>query len=197
MFSFSNISFSTIVTENRVKHFKYLSGLLNLNSTEELVSKLNLLYRASEHSFSANKFHQLCDEQGPTLTIVSCISKGFLFSSKRLFGGYASKSWFSGNISESAPGSFLFSLDKETKHEIYQKEKMAMQGWDNLGPSFGYHGDLDISDKCNSNASSLSNLGGTYSLPNGTLYKSRAAQEYFAGSDLFKVEEYEVYKILD
>ena len=109
------------VHSNYEINFNYLATLLGLNSFDQLNSKLNLLYRASEHNFDSNKFHQLCDGKGPTLVIVRS-------TTKRLFGGYSTKSWFSYDGYSSAPGSFLFSLDKQTKHEIYKNEENAIFG---------------------------------------------------------------------
>ena len=48
--------------------------------------KWKLLYRASEHGYSAESFHQYCDDRGPTLVIIKS-SEGWIF------GGYTTKSW--------------------------------------------------------------------------------------------------------
>ena len=48
--------------------------------------KLKLLYRASEHGYTASSFHQYCDDQGPTLIVIKS-SGGWIF------GGYTTKSW--------------------------------------------------------------------------------------------------------
>lgn len=42
-------------------------------------------YTASKHAFSAPKFHERCDNRGPTLTIVRVGS--------HIFGGYTDISW--------------------------------------------------------------------------------------------------------
>ena len=190
---------------NHTKHFEFLAKLLKLNrffdnlfnlnsdvSIDLLPKKLILLFRASENNFSASKFHKMCDGKGPTLTIVRS-------TSKKLFGGYASKSWFSGDKYEVASDSFLFSLDKETKHDIYQNEGKALRGSNDWGPCFGgsYIGvDMTLSDKCNLGSSSCTDLGQTYSLPKGMEFRSEEAQSYLAGSNLFQVEEYEVFKVV-
>ena len=44
------------------------------------------LYRASDHHFLGDSFHQYCDDKGPTLVIIKS-SEGWIF------GGYTSKSW--------------------------------------------------------------------------------------------------------
>ncbi len=49
--------------------------------------KWRLLYRASEHGYTANSFHECCDDvKGPTLVIIKS-SEGWIF------GGYTTQSW--------------------------------------------------------------------------------------------------------
>lgn len=44
-----------------------------------------MLYRASRDGFAAARFHALCDNKGPTVTLVK--------SGNNVFGGYTEKSW--------------------------------------------------------------------------------------------------------
>ena len=48
--------------------------------------KWKLLYRASEHGYTAESFHQYCDDKGPTLIVIKS-SGGWIF------GGYTTRSW--------------------------------------------------------------------------------------------------------
>ena len=48
--------------------------------------KWKLIYRASEHRYSAESFHEYCDDKGPTLVIIKS-SGGWIF------GGYTTRSW--------------------------------------------------------------------------------------------------------
>ena len=48
--------------------------------------KWKLLYRASEHDYTGESFHEYCDDKGPTLVIIKS-SDGWIF------GGYTTKSW--------------------------------------------------------------------------------------------------------
>ena len=48
--------------------------------------KWKLLYRASEHNYTAKSFHDYCDDKGSTLVMIKS-SKGFIF------GGYTTQSW--------------------------------------------------------------------------------------------------------
>ncbi len=52
--------------------------------------KWRLLYRASEHNYTAKSFHECCDDKGPTLIVIKS-SGGWIF------GGYTTQSW-SGSI---------------------------------------------------------------------------------------------------
>ena len=47
---------------------------------------MKLLYRASEHGYTAKSFHDYCDDKGPTLIIIKR-SEGWIF------GGYTTQSW--------------------------------------------------------------------------------------------------------
>ena len=47
---------------------------------------MKLLYRASEHGYTAKSFHEYCDDKGPTLIIIKS-SEGWIF------GGYTTQSW--------------------------------------------------------------------------------------------------------
>ena len=45
-----------------------------------------LIYRASEHGYSVDSFHECCDDKGPTLIVIKS-SGGWIF------GGYTTQSW--------------------------------------------------------------------------------------------------------
>ena len=48
--------------------------------------KWELIYRASEHGYTAESFHKCCDNKGPTLIIIKSI-EGWIF------GGYTTRLW--------------------------------------------------------------------------------------------------------
>ncbi len=48
--------------------------------------KWKLIYRASEHGYTAKSFHEYCDDKGPTLIVIKS-SGGWIF------GGYTTQSW--------------------------------------------------------------------------------------------------------
>ena len=182
-------TFKTIDKDHE-KHSNYIMTLFNLYFLDQLIAKLHLLYRGSEHNFDGSKFYQLCDGKGKTLVLVRS-------TTKKLFGGYATTAWHSNKYS-SAPGSFLFSLDQQTKHTIIKgNEVNAIYGDPSSSPIFGggNYGDLFLSKNCHSNKESRTDLGKTYSLPNYISFDTNESQSYLAGSYNFQVEEYEVFLI--
>lgn len=56
------------------------------------ISGLGLLYRGSRDGFNAAAFHQACDNQGPTLTLIRARDGGFVF------GAYLDVPWTSDNV---------------------------------------------------------------------------------------------------
>ncbi len=55
--------------------------------------KWKLLYRTSEHGYTAESFHKYCDKRGPTLILIKS-SLGWIF------GGYTTQSWSGWRISD-------------------------------------------------------------------------------------------------
>ena len=72
---------SVIVGDNS----EYLSNLTNWINPRRSENDWELCWRASRDDLDNNKFHSLCDEKGPTITIVKV--------GRYIFGGYTSLSW--------------------------------------------------------------------------------------------------------
>ena len=64
---------------------EYLSNLTNWIKLRKSESDWKLCWRASRDGWDTSRFHSLCDEKGPTVTIVKV--------GKYIFGGYTSLSW--------------------------------------------------------------------------------------------------------
>ncbi|CAG8840332.1 23901_t:CDS:1, partial [Cetraspora pellucida] len=80
--SFFNKLFNSNTTNENKKHSKTIT--LNTKPTHFSNNNLYdfiLLYRGKENDFNAKKFHDSCDNKGPTLTIIKT-------SDQRFFGGY-------------------------------------------------------------------------------------------------------------
>ena len=64
----------------------YLVNLTNLlKPVVQSEQDWKLCWRASQDGWAADTFHSLCDEKGPTITIVKV--------GRYIFGGYTSVSW--------------------------------------------------------------------------------------------------------
>jgi hypothetical protein len=120
-------------------------------------------YKASLNGFSSKLFHALCDDKGPTLTMV-------LLNDQRVFGGYTTSSW-SGNGYGTSQRAFLFTLFGPKKQwnpilfPCNPGDAHSILRFPTLGPCFGGGYDLyiplDDMSKCSSN------VGVSYALPEG------------------------------
>jgi hypothetical protein len=156
--------------------------LMNNNLLEKIgasPTKIKLIYKGTLDGFSAQKFHSLCNNKGPTITAIS--ANGFIS------GGYTSESWANQNnwINVAAGDAFLFTTAGGNVNKYYNTRypQYTMYDHQSYGPTFGGGHDLHISDNANANRNSYSNPY-TYTIPsNTTLF----------GSNNFKVNEIEVY----
>ena len=152
----------------------------------------NLLYRGSEHEFKASKFHELCDEKGPTITIIHN-------EHEHIFGGYASASWKETNNSEdvSAPGSFLFTIKPSCKIYDLKAEsegcEMEIGSDPDYGPLFGDGWDLYIVDDCNQSGNS-GGLADSYNGDSSEMFGGYSHESAYIGVQ-FHVIDYEVFSI--
>jgi hypothetical protein len=148
-----------------------------------------LLYRGSRDGFGASKFHEKCDNQTNTLTLIET-TKCFIF------GGFTPIAWDS--ISREKPDnsgkSFLFSL-KNPRNSAPRKF-MLMSGKNAIycsspyGPWFAGNWDMIVYDNCNTATSNYTNLGGSYVNDTGIDGKL-----VFTGERNFTVKEIEVFTI--
>ena len=90
------------------EHAEVLSNILNETMK---VQRVERLFRASEHGFSAEAFHQKCDNQEDTLVLVRT-------EFGKTIGGYTHYPWTSHSgehVRDSGHRAFLFSLDMREK----------------------------------------------------------------------------------
>ena len=164
-----------------------------------------LLYRGSRDGMNALNFHSKVDNKGPTLVVLRANETG------AVFGGFNDKTWLSTENGESLPSdnSFLFSVDKRTKHELLgNNNHNAIGCYGKHGPVFGkfsnliqnkfyYNYDLFVSlgGEGNQISPSSSALGKTYRLPEGMQADSNEARSFLANAVSFTIGEIEVYSI--
>lgn len=167
----------------------HVHALLRFLDEDGLANGLTLLYRGSRDGMNANAFHQKCDGQGPTITVVKSTG-GYIF------GGYAANAWTTGHIlnSEYANNSFLFGLSchggkqpVKMPHKASCLNSLHMES--RYGPSFGENGRDFTINWYSSQRHGSSNLGGAYSIPPG------GNRMYFTGTNGFTLLEIEVFKV--
>ena len=161
------------------------------------VYSIDLLYRGSDYDFSAEKFHDLCDHKGKTLTIIQA-ENGFVF------GGYTHFSW---NTKENVKyhnygrsQGFIYLL------RAYGRDQGEIQKWSldidhypdiqteikndiNYGPSF--IDSITIMDKCNKTDDNEAYLGSMFEDSDEIENKDTI----LSGNKNFKVQEYEVFQV--
>lgn len=64
------ITYSSTIFQSNILHYNQDIKLFNLLSNLSIGINPKLLYRASAHLFDKTKFHQLCDEHGPTMKLL-------------------------------------------------------------------------------------------------------------------------------
>jgi len=148
--------------------------------------KWTLLLRASRDGYTAQVFHNKCNNKAPTIVIVHS-------NNNHVFGGFTPISWDSNSSykAEDTKASFLFLLRSQRGD---QPNKFSLKSTSNAShiychqsycPMFGSGPDLYMCDNCNIVNSSYSNFG--------TTYDHASDQNKLAGSYNFTVKDYEVY----
>eukprot|EP00347_Sterkiella_histriomuscorum_P011049 403373945 len=166
---------------------KTQNSILSMEIQDYEAKQYSLLYKGSRDGFNYERLHQLCDNEGPTVTFIQS-ELGLVF------GGYTSIPLTKPNITTQIrdEDAFIFSLSKRSTHRQIQNSQYGVQHHKNFLFAFG-GSDICIHDNCNKNMYSKSNLGHTYSPPSDFKYDSNEAKSYLAGNERFQVLEIEVY----
>ncbi|PKY31760.1 hypothetical protein RhiirB3_531755 [Rhizophagus irregularis] len=168
---------SKIIT---IQHVELISKWIDRSASYEF----KLMLCGSRDGFSVNKFHEICDNQPRTVTIVKM--KG----SDKILGGYNPVEWKSAGDYSSTKDSFIFSFDNSNSIEnhilsrVKNENKAIWNGeWRSysFGPSFGnsdlilYGNDFYDMSHCR---------------------KHSYEKEIRETEEVFSVEEIEVYHII-
>jgi len=174
-----NFSFveSTILPHDKPEFSEKLNEWARCDSDQ----RWKLIYRGSRDTFQSESFHQKCDRQGPTYTIVK--------SGINIFGGYNPVPWSSQTGYSNGRDSFLFSLVN-----IYNTAPIQLSNINESGgvynhikylSTFGRGHDLRLASDCDINESSSNNFNS---------YENTTNQQYLlTGSRKFRVDEVEVF----
>jgi hypothetical protein len=146
-----------------------------------------LLYRASRDGFSSESFHEFCNGEANTLTVIQS-------ANSKVFGGFTGASWSKSSGFKEDPYAFIFTLLNEQRRQKVLKctEPLnAIYCNQNYGPCFG-NDDIKISNMPNTNQNSSSTVGFSYG--EGIVkYGSEESKTLLAGEQNFQVVEVEVF----
>jgi hypothetical protein len=148
------------------------------------------LYRGSRDGYRATAFHKHCDPHPNTVSFISS-------TNGCIFGGYTPIAWSSRGTYVSDPSltSFIFTIkNPRNLHPQIFKQKQAdkaIADYSDCGPVFAGNCDLVVSDQCQVESSSWSNLGGAYANDTGV-----PGNEVLTGSHKFTVKEIEVFEVI-
>ena len=124
-----NLLFDAFIKQKQHQHIKSINT--------------KLLFRASEHDYKCKQFHNFCDNQGPTITIIYNVHD-------HIYGGYTSKSWVSAydkKVQDSE--TFLFMIRPNVELIMPRNETAPIWMYSGYGPIFGSGADIWILDNCN------------------------------------------------
>ena len=169
------------------KEKEFINKLLEWTNSKSL----ELLYRKSKNGTQPEKFHNLCDNKGPTITL-------FKNEKGNIFGGYASISWKSNGGSQSAPDSFIFTLTNIHNTEPIKfpskNDKLELYHNSSYGPCFGGGRDIGIDSDFSKN-NFYSSFPYTYKDISGKGKSIFTGDTTNSSSGPFKIQEIEVFKI--
>eukprot|EP01084_Bolivina_argentea_P050441 92746_1 len=158
-----------------------------------ILTGLKLLYRASEHAFNAQKFHNLCDNKTHSITVIQS-------DHNHIFGGYLSVGFNSNNKFVEDNKAFLFSISNNNSKIFNIDEYEVEYAAKNLatsGPAFGGGFDLYICDKCNIVKDSYcKSNAGSYNIDNGSQFCGSSDNWESNIKFKFFVKDYEVFQLL-
>lgn len=149
------------------------------NKPKELIR----LYSAIENNGKASSFHDKCNGQGPTLTIIET-------DTGEVFGGYTSKNWSNSEKIQEDKKAFLFDINM--KEKCCARVNEGIRSAKNSGPCFyaqNFGSVLFVSDNCLNSKTSFIYFGDYFNYKNHNKEKNGSNQ-------FFKVVNYETFKVI-
>jgi len=143
--------------------------------------KLSLIYKATIDSDFSNKFHEKCDNNSPTITLIKT-DNGIRF------GGYTTQTWNNNEECKQDDEAFLFSIDLRKKYEIEKGVECAIYCGGEYGPTFGEGFDLCL---CNN----FMGVNGSYSNFPKSYGKGCSTNELTQNNKNFRINDVEVYLV--
>ena len=179
--------------DKQIKLMNWIEQKLNKNIILELIFKM------TENGFTAKDFHHYCDNKGPTLILIKT-------SNDEIIGGFTPLNWETTTEREKKYDelglTFLFSLTLNKKFDMIKRYTYpAIQNVANLGPEFGVD-DLFLDTNLREGISYAYSDCNFFHEGKMELVEEKGETLYVGGDKwgdgiiaLFKVSEFEVYKV--
>ena len=156
--------------------------------------QFNLIYNITSDGCNSTTFHQKCDNQGPTVTV--------LYNPQgSIYGGYTALSWDQSGTWGNDPSSFLFRLQyngKEAGNKFPCVSPInAMLKNASCGPTFGGNHDLcSFKNTVNASGGYYTLNGYSYMGKNDSYYNYNGIPSSQINNDSMQVTELEVYRVI-
>ena len=152
--------------------------------------KFQLIYKASEDGFEANNFHDLCDNQGPTL----CILRS---KDGDKFGGFTNIPWQSeGDRKQDRGKSFIYRVSPDGQ-VIKLNHNYGSEVGHNKDFSMIFYSAFYVKFQDGEDKSGFHELRRYYQKPIDADQDSMQAKYFLSnGKDDFKCDEIEVFKVI-
>jgi len=181
------LNFDSIILKDLAKKNIFLQKMLDWSGYK----KMEIIYRGTRDGGTAQIFHEKCDNQGPTISLLK--------TEKSVFGGYSPINWSKDSSWHKSSDCFLFTLinihnTEPTKFPFKNSDQYSVYHHNSGGPCFGgaYDMGVNVSDFFNTNSfakfpySYQDIIGKGNSIFTGDLNNSNTC---------FKLNEIEVFKL--
>jgi hypothetical protein len=190
------IDYKIIVEQDGFINRKNIDLLRKWTNTPKL--NVELVFRASRDGFKAMEFHSKCENISPSIVIAKT-------EYGKIIGGYTGLEWKVATKEHEIkgdPSSFIFSFDLKERY-LPKDPKYCISHSINSGPIFGcsysknygpmlstsYLPDFEIINECNVKKCEHFEIGNNYNY-------SGTKEEFFGNDGPFKIEDYELYRII-
>ena len=188
VYKIKTLDFDSIILKEQKRKKEFYEKILEWSGYK----KMELIYRGSRDGMTTNKFHEKCDNKGPTITLYK--------NDKNIFGGFTPVSWTSNGGWNKSEECFIFTLVNiyntgPTKFPFQNKDNYSIYGNTSNGPCFGGGFDIGV------NYSDFLNNDSYVEFPYSYKDVLQKGNSIFTGdinnnNKKFKLKEIEVFKIL-
>ena len=185
IYKIKTLDFDSIILKEEKKKNYFYKKMLDWSGYK----KFELIYRGSRDGMTIKKFHELCDNKGPTITLYK--------NDKNIFGGYTPLSWTSDNVWNKSQECFIFTLVnvyniEPKKFPFRNIDRYSILCQYNYGPTFG-DGDIYLNKEDFLNCESTSDFPISYE---DVLKKGKSIFTGDINNNKFKIKEIEVFKMV-